>query len=74
LYGEDDGHVERSEFDWVHGEVLGLKTVGEGYPDQITEGQHEAEAVGCDVDCGEDGLLHVEGVEDVDGLRDYDHD
>jgi len=56
----------------VHAEVAGLNRVGEGHPDEVAEGQHEAEAVVDDVDRGQDGGLHPQRVKDVDSLGDGD--
>lgn len=58
----------------MDGEVFGLQAVGEWHPDEVAKGQHEPEAIGCDVDSGKDGRLHPEGVEYVDELGDDNHD
>ena len=60
--GEDDGAAPGAEVDGVDGEVARLEGVDEGEPDEVTEGEHEAEAIGRDVDGGQDGWFHVEGV------------
>ena len=49
LDSHDDGDVDGAELDGAESEVARLKAVGEGHPDEITKGQHEAEAVGGDV-------------------------
>lgn len=51
-----------------------MQAVGEGHPDEVAEGKHHAEAVGDQVDGGEDGGFHVQGVEGVDGLSNGDED
>lgn len=56
----------------MDGQVPRLQTVDEGQPDQVTERKHKAEAVGGDVDGGEDGRLHVQRVQDVGGLEERD--
>jgi len=73
LHAEDGKGIEWAQDDWVYGEVASLKTVGEGQPGEVAKGQHEAESVGSNVDCGQDGGLHVECIEDIDGLADGDH-
>lgn len=64
-----EGDAAVAEVDGVDGEVAGLKAVGEGQPDEVAEGEHEAEAVGGDVHLGGDGWFHVEGIGDVEGLE-----
>ncbi|KAI7001191.1 Delta(14)-sterol [Hortaea werneckii] len=53
-------------------EVSGLEAVDERDPDEIAEGEHQAETVVGEVDSGEDGRLVVEGIHDVEGLEDGD--
>ena len=66
---EHEGDPRGPEAVGVGGEVAGLEGIDKGEPDEVAEGEHEAEAVGGDIDGGEHGGLHVEGVEDVDGLE-----
>ena len=72
LDSEDREHVGGAQDYGVHAEVASLDRVREGHPDEVAEGQHEAEAVVDDVDGGEDGRLHPQGVEDIDSLGDGD--
>ena len=66
---EDKSDAGEAEVERVDGEVAGLEGVDEGEPDEIAEGEHEAEAIGGDVDGGEHGGFHIEGVEDVKSLE-----
>ena len=72
--GTDCQEANSAELLRVHGEVAGLLRVQERHPDKIAESKHEAEAVGGNVDGGQDGGLHDVGVEDVESLDDGDED
>ena len=52
LHGKHGEHAPQPELERVEGEIARLDRVGEGHPDEVTEGQHEAEAVGGNVDGG----------------------
>ena len=69
LNSQDAGYACQSQTHRVDREVARLQTVGERHPNEIAEGKHEAKAVGCNVDRCEDGGLHIEGVEDIEGLE-----
>ena len=49
--------MQRRQTDRVEGEVSSLKRVGEGYPGEITDSEHEAESVGRNVHRGQDRCL-----------------
>ena len=68
LDGGDAQDALEAELDRVGGEVAGLDGVGEGHPDDVTKGKHHTKTVGNKVDGGEDGRLHVQAIEHVDGL------
>lgn len=55
-----DTEVDRSE-----SKVAGLQTVDEGHPDEVSNREHETEAVGGNVHSGEDGRLHEERIGNV---------
>ena len=75
LDGKNSENALKTEIDGVHGQVAGLDAVGEGHPYEVTKRQHHAEAVLDDVDGRENGGLHVQSVERVDGLCDgYEDD
>ena len=74
LDGQDSDDALDAEVDGVDGEVAGLHAVGEGDPGKVAEGEHHAETVGDQVDGGQDGGLHVQCVEGVDGLGGGDQD
>lgn len=69
LYGGNHHEVEGAEHDRVYAQVAGLQAIDERDPRQVSEGKHEAEAVGGDVHGGEDGGLHPQRVEHVPRLR-----
>lgn len=63
LKSDDSSDGGGGEFGRVESEVSSLKGVGEGDPSEISEGEHESEAVGGDVHLGEDGGLEERGNE-----------
>lgn len=74
LNRSDGDETLDAEFNGVGSKVAGLQAVGEGHPDEVAEGEHEAEAIAYDVDGCEHGGLHVVAVEDVEGLGEGNED
>lgn len=74
LDGEHAEDARGAEMDRVDGEISGLKGVDEGQPDEVAKGEHEAEAVGGDVNGRQHRRFHIEGVEDVEGLKGDDEE
>jgi len=69
LHGGNHHEVDGAEHDGVHAQVASLQAIDERDPRQVSEGKHEAEAVGGDVHGGKDGGLHPQRVEHVPRLR-----
>jgi len=59
LRSQNSSDVQRRQTDRVEGEISSLKRVGKGYPGEITDSEHEAESVGCDVHRGQDRCLEI---------------
>jgi hypothetical protein len=74
LHSQHTSDTGKTEIDGVDGEIACLDRVGEGYPDEVAKGKHHAEAVGNDVDRGQNRGLHVQCVKCVNSLRDGDED
>lgn len=72
LDGQDASHTSQTKFDRVDREIACLQRIGERNPDEVTKGKHHAETVSDNIDRGEDGGLHVQGVKGVDSLRNSD--
>lgn len=56
----DTSSASETEVNLVESEVASLETIGEGHPCQVTDGEHEAETIGCDVHGCEDGGLELD--------------
>ena len=67
--GENEGERGEGKVWIVVDQIARLETVDEGHPGEITKGKHVPEAVGGDVHCCEDGLLHIERIPHVKTLR-----
>ena len=65
LHGEDAEDPVDAEVDGVDSEISRLERVDEGEPGEISESEHESEAVGRDIHGREHGRFHPQGIEDV---------
>ena len=64
----DSDQAQSAELLGVGSQVTGLGRVHEGHPNNVSETQHESKAIGGDVHRRQNGRLHVDTVEDVEGL------
>lgn len=53
-------------------QIASLQAVGKGNPAQVTKQQHKAKAVGGNIHGRQDGFFLVEGIPDVDPLKEVD--
>lgn len=65
LEGENSQRAVLAQKGGVEGQVSSLQAVGEGYPYQVTEGEHEAEAIRGDVHGCQHGSLHSTEILDI---------